>query len=146
MTLLISIAIAAGTMLVASPAPVATPIEAAGPLGSLKGTMLSPVSARRQVMLIIPGSGPTDRDGNNSVRVKAATYKLLAEGLAAQGIATVRIDKRGMFGSAGAVKDGNAVRSPIVATMCAAGSARFARAPVHPAYGCWVIVRERLWR
>jgi pimeloyl-ACP methyl ester carboxylesterase len=60
-------------------------------------------------MLIIPGSGPTDRDGNNPMGVKAATYKLLAEGLSERGIATVRIDKRGMFASAGAVKDGNSV-------------------------------------
>jgi len=41
--------------------------------------------------------------------VKAATYKLLAEGLAARGIGTVRIDKRGLSGSAGAVADANAV-------------------------------------
>lgn len=34
---------------------------------------------------------------------------MLAQGLAAEGITTVRIDKRGMFGSAGAVSDGNAV-------------------------------------
>lgn len=41
--------------------------------------------------------------------VKASTYKLLAGGLAAKGIITVRIDKRGMFDSAGAVADANAV-------------------------------------
>jgi pimeloyl-ACP methyl ester carboxylesterase len=34
---------------------------------------------------------------------------MLAQGLAAEGITTVRIDKRGMFGSAGAVPDANAV-------------------------------------
>ena len=61
------------------------------------------------MMLIIPGSGPTDRDGNNPLGVKAATYRLLAEGLAERGIGTVRIDKRGMFASAAAVADGNAV-------------------------------------
>lgn len=60
-------------------------------------------------MLIIPGSGPTDKDGNSPLGIKAASYKLLAEGLARRGIATVRIDKRGMFGSAGAVADANAV-------------------------------------
>ena len=41
--------------------------------------------------------------------MKASTYKLLAGGLAAKGIITVRIDKRGMFDSAGAVADANAV-------------------------------------
>lgn len=60
-------------------------------------------------MLIIPGSGPTNRDGNGPMGLKAATYRLLAQGLAERGIATVRIDKRGMFGSAGAVEDANAV-------------------------------------
>jgi pimeloyl-ACP methyl ester carboxylesterase len=94
----------------ASPsAPVQTYVQAPGPLGPLKGTMLSPASGRLAMMLIIPGSGPTDRDGNNPLGVKAATYRLLAEGLAERGIGTVRIDKRGMFASTAAVADGNAV-------------------------------------
>jgi pimeloyl-ACP methyl ester carboxylesterase len=83
-------------------------VEAKGPSGPLKGTMVSP-AATAPVVLIIPGSGPTDRDGNNPMGVKASTYRLLAEGLAKQGIASVRIDKRGMFGSAAAVPDANAV-------------------------------------
>lgn len=61
------------------------------------------------VVLIIPGSGPTDRDGNNPAGVKAATHRLLAEGLATRGVATLRIDKRGMFASAAATPDANAV-------------------------------------
>jgi pimeloyl-ACP methyl ester carboxylesterase len=94
----------------ASPsAPVQTYVQAAGPLGPLKGTMLSPASGRLAMALIIPGSGPTDRDGNNPLGVKAATYRLLAEGLAEHGIGTVRIDKRGLFASSAAVADGNAV-------------------------------------
>jgi pimeloyl-ACP methyl ester carboxylesterase len=95
----------------ASPAaaPVQTYVQAPGPLGPLKGTMLSPASDRVATMLIIPGSGPTDRDGNNRLGVKASTYKLLAEGLAERGIGTARIDKRGMFASAAAVADANAV-------------------------------------
>ena len=48
-------------------------------------------------------------DGNNPLGVKAATYRLLAEGLAERGIGTVRIDKRGMFASSAAVADANAV-------------------------------------
>lgn len=88
------------------------PIEARGPLGPLKGTLLSPAKAGASVVLIVPGSGPTDRDGNNPMGVNAATYRLLAQDLAARGIATVRIDKRGMFGSAKAVADANAVTIP----------------------------------
>lgn len=82
-------------------------LEAPGPLGPLKGTLLLPQSMPSAVVLIIPGSGPTDRDGNSPAGVKGSTYRLLAEGLAARGIATARIDKRGMFGSAAAVKDPN---------------------------------------
>jgi uncharacterized protein len=90
-------------------APIQTYLEAPGPAGPLQGTMLAPASGGAPVMLIIPGSGPTDRNGNNTHGLKASTYRLLAEGLAARGIGTVRIDKRGMFGSSAAVADANAV-------------------------------------
>jgi pimeloyl-ACP methyl ester carboxylesterase len=93
----------------ASAAPAQTYVEAPGPQGQLKGTMLSPASARALVVLIIPGSGPIDRDGNSPLGVKAATYRMLAEALAEKGVATVRIDKRGMFASAGAIPDANKV-------------------------------------
>jgi hypothetical protein len=90
-------------------APVQSDISAPGPNGPLKGTLTSAGKAEAPVVLIIPGSGPTDRDGNNPLGVKAATYRLLADELAAKGVSTVRIDKRGMFASAGAVPDANAV-------------------------------------
>jgi pimeloyl-ACP methyl ester carboxylesterase len=94
-------------------APAETLVEAAGPAGPLKGTMLSPGSgsglAPGPVALIIPGSGPTDRDGNSPLGIRASTYKLLAQALAARGVTTVRIDKRGMFASAAATPDANAV-------------------------------------
>lgn len=87
-------------------------VEARGPAGLLKGTMLAPKSGASPVVLIIPGSGPTDRDGNSPLGVTASTYRLLAEGLANNGVTTVRIDKRGMFGSAAATPDPNAVTIP----------------------------------
>jgi uncharacterized protein len=62
-------------------------------------------------VLILPGSGATDRDGNNPLGVSAAPYRLLAEGLAARDITTVRIDKRGILGSAAAA-DANRVTIP----------------------------------
>ena len=83
-------------------------IPAPGPQGELKGTFLS-TGESAPVVLVVPGSGPTDRDGNNPFGVRASTYRLLAEGLAERGVASVRIDKRGMFGSAAAVPDPNAV-------------------------------------
>jgi pimeloyl-ACP methyl ester carboxylesterase len=106
-------AILAAALAASSPAsPVETAVEAPGPNGPLKGTMLAPAGKPQATILIVPGSGPTDRDGNNPLGVKAAPYKLLAEGLAGRGIATVRIDKRGMFASAGAIPDPNAVSVP----------------------------------
>ncbi|QDH33286.1 lysophospholipase [Porphyrobacter sp. YT40] len=98
-----------GAPLQAQTGPVEVSIEAAGPQGPLAGTMLRGSSAQGPVALIIPGSGPTDRDGNSPLGIRAGSYRLLAQGLAAEGITTVRIDKRGMFGSAGAVPDANAV-------------------------------------
>lgn len=59
-------------------------------------------------VLIVPGSGPTDRDGNSPAGIKADIYKLLADGLEANGVSSLRVDKRGMFTSAGA-GDPNAV-------------------------------------
>lgn len=89
--------------------PVETNIEVQGASGPLAGTMLRAASASAPLVLIVPGSGPTDRDGNNPLGIKAASYRLLAEGLAARGITSVRVDKRGMFGSHAAAADANAV-------------------------------------
>src|SRR5579872_958445 len=112
--LLASLLLAAAGVGAAGAAPLESFVEAPGPLGPLKGTMLLPGADKTPLdktpfamALIIPGSGPTDRDGNSPLGVKGSTYRLLAEGLAAHGIGTVRIDKRGMFASTAAVADGN---------------------------------------
>ena len=44
------------------------------------------------LVIIIPGSGPTDRNGNN-VQMKNNSLKYLAEGLAANSISSYRYDK-----------------------------------------------------
>ena len=98
-----------GTAIAFGAAPTETAVEAPGPSGPLKGTMLSPPTGHGAVVLIVPGSGPTDRDGNSPGGVLAAPYRLLAEALVARGVTTVRIDKRGLAGSAAATPDGNAV-------------------------------------
>jgi len=68
---------------------------------SLSGSLRLPaVTSKVPVGLIIAGSGPTDRDGNSPMLPgKNNAYKLLADALAAQGIASVRYDKRGIGNS-----------------------------------------------
>ena len=95
------------TLAAASP-PVERTLSAPGPQGDLVGT-LTDAGHGAPAVVIIPGSGPTDRDGNNPLGVKAASYRLLAEALSRQGISTVRVDKRGMFGSKAAIPDPNKV-------------------------------------
>ena len=84
------------------------PMTAPGPNGPLAGTYLD-AGPKAPLALIVPGSGPTDRDGNNPLGVAAAPYRLLAEALAGKGVSTVRIDKRGLFGSKAAIPDPNKV-------------------------------------
>jgi len=81
--------------------PVATEVVLPSQPAPLHGTLLTPPDASA-VAVILPGSGPTDRDGNSALGVAASTYRLLAEGLADQGVATLRIDKRGVAASAAA--------------------------------------------
>ena len=94
--------------MVLAAAPMERPLTAPGPQAPLAGTLLD-AGKGTPVVLIIPGSGPTDRDGNNPLGVTAAPYRLLAEALGQRGISSVRIDKRGMFGSKAAIPDANKV-------------------------------------
>jgi pimeloyl-ACP methyl ester carboxylesterase len=104
---MISLILAAA--LAAQPAPAADEIlSVAGPHGLLQGAFLSGGTGSPTV-IIVPGSGPTDRDGNNPLGVKAGSYKALAGALAVRGVTTLRIDKRGMFGSRPAIPDANKV-------------------------------------
>jgi pimeloyl-ACP methyl ester carboxylesterase len=69
-------------------------------IGTLSGTLMLPQgSGPFPVALIIAGSGPTDRNGNSAMGLNTGAYRKLAEGLAAQGIATLRYDKRGIGAS-----------------------------------------------
>jgi pimeloyl-ACP methyl ester carboxylesterase len=71
--------------------------------GELSGTLTVPIlKGTFPVALIIAGSGPTDRNGNNA-QMKNNSLQLLAHELAAQGIASLRYDKRGIGKSASAM-------------------------------------------
>jgi pimeloyl-ACP methyl ester carboxylesterase len=65
--------------------------------GTIPGTLSIPKDAKGKVpvVLIIPGSGPTDRDGNSpKLGLNGNTYKMLANELGKNGIAVLRYDKR----------------------------------------------------
>lgn len=74
--------------------------------GELFGTLLLPKSDTPvPVVLIISGSGPTDRDGNNPDGGRNDSLKRLAWVLARHNIASVRYDKRGVAASLAATPD-----------------------------------------
>lgn len=76
-------------------------IELPTPWGKLCGTLLLPEGRGPwTAALLVAGSGPTDRDGNNPLLpAPLNNLRLLAEGLAARGIASLRYDKRGVAAS-----------------------------------------------
>jgi pimeloyl-ACP methyl ester carboxylesterase len=77
-------------------------IELGTKTGALHGTLdLPDRSAPFPVALIISGSGPTDRDGNQPL-MRNDSLKLLGAALASRGIAALRFDKRGIGESAAA--------------------------------------------
>jgi uncharacterized protein len=60
----------------------------------LSGTLRKPTNVERPpVVLLIAGSGPTDRNGNQAGR-QPSELRQIAEGLAERGIASLRYDKR----------------------------------------------------
>jgi uncharacterized protein len=101
----------------------------------LAGTLAMPARApgKVPVVLIIAGSGPTDRDGDSPLGVRSAVYRKLAWALAGRGIASVRYDKRGIGASplAGTsmadVTFGDYVRDALTAARVLAADPRFSR-------------------
>ncbi|HEX7887901.1 MAG TPA: alpha/beta hydrolase [Ramlibacter sp.] len=69
--------------------------------GKLSGTLALPETRDPwPVVLLISGSGPTDRDGNSALVPGADGFmKRLAQALAAEGLASLRYDKRGVGAS-----------------------------------------------
>src|SRR5262249_5759500 len=69
----------------------------------MQGTLAVPrsVSGRMPVVVMVAGSGPTDRNGNGPLMsLNTNTYAMLAWSLADRGIASLRYDKRGIGQSA----------------------------------------------
>jgi hypothetical protein len=64
---------------------------------TLDGTLTLPADLKKPVpvVLLIAGSGPTDRDCNSSYGLKSNAFKMLADSLVRNSIAVARYDKRG---------------------------------------------------
>jgi len=62
----------------------------------IKGTLFSPekVTDKTKLVILIAGSGPTNRNGNSTIGGINNSLKFLAEGLAKNGIAVFSYDKR----------------------------------------------------
>ncbi len=106
--LLFTLLLLAGTLFSQEPAEHSLSLETE--TGTLKGTLLLPAAQEKiPIVLIIAGSGPTDRNGNNPMMTNNS-LKMLAEGLLEQGIASLRYDKRGVGESKGAGADESDLR------------------------------------
>lgn len=90
----------------ATPTVLHRPIDLDTGQGVLHGSLLLPQQdTPPPVVLIIAGSGPTDRDGNNPAGGRVDNLKRLALLLANANIASVRYDKRGVAASQPATPD-----------------------------------------
>jgi len=79
------------------PSVIESPVTLKTFSGSISGTLAMPKNAADKipVVLIIAGSGPTDRDGNSpKLGLTSNTYKMIANELGKNGYASVRYDKR----------------------------------------------------
>lgn len=79
--------------------------------GALYGSLVIPDDLQSSpLVIIIPGSGPTDRNGNNNMGIQTNAYKMLAENFGNNGISTLRFDKRGIAQSKSAAKSESELR------------------------------------
>ena len=73
--------------------------------GNISATIDMPEEGSDTAVLIVAGSGPTDRNGNSGAGLNTFCYKMLGEALAESGYAVMRYDKRGIGGSPIPAKD-----------------------------------------
>ncbi|MEQ9403053.1 MAG: alpha/beta fold hydrolase [Cyclobacteriaceae bacterium] len=81
-------------------------------IGELKGTLSIPPTKTKTAILMISGSGPTDRDGNSAMGLNSNSLKMVAHDLTLEGYPVLRFDKRGIAASKKAVTDPAVLRFP----------------------------------
>jgi len=101
---LFSLMLAAAATAAISLPPTDREVEIGQGEAALHGALIAPDPARPgPAVLLLPGSGPEDRNGDDlGAGQRSHTLKLIAESLAAEGIGSLRIDKRGVGASAAA--------------------------------------------
>ena len=62
--------------------------------GDISATLSTPAEGSDVAVLIIAGSGPTDRNGNSGQGLNSYAYKMLSDDLVKGGVAVLRYDKR----------------------------------------------------
>jgi dipeptidyl aminopeptidase/acylaminoacyl peptidase len=87
----------------AAAAATAVEVEVPGPAGTLAGTLTLPARGKGPfpAVLTLTGSGAHFRDGNRTPEHPYRPFRQIADTLAACGIATLRLDDRGVGGSQG---------------------------------------------
>lgn len=64
------------------------------PWGQISATLATPDGECDTALLIVAGSGPTDRNGNSAMGLNPWSYKYLSDALVEEGYAVLRYDKR----------------------------------------------------
>src|SRR5438128_1431465 len=94
----------------------------------LAGSLMLPPPAGSDgsvaALLLIQGSGPTDRNGNQPPTLISDLLRQIAEALAAAGIASLRYDKRGMFANRSSLPSGQAALASFFSWPAIVGDAR----------------------
>jgi pimeloyl-ACP methyl ester carboxylesterase len=110
LSLALSLTLAAPPASAPHPRLLGETLELETPTGTLRGFLDLPTKPGPwPVVLIHAGSGPTDRDGNGP-SISTDNLKMLGRALAFEGIAAVRIDKRGVASSIFALTKEDEVR------------------------------------
>jgi len=124
--------VAAPLVYAQAPAWTEQPAQLTTPTGVVVGSLITPNgTARVPLVVMIAGSGPTDRNGNSVGAVKPNNLRQIAEALGERGIATLRYDKRGIAESRAAGPSEETLRFDMYADDAAAwtkqyrGDARF---------------------